>query len=85
MEFKVGDLLKFKDGSWWAKRDTVFRDTGSLVLVTNDLESSKKFFYGAVCGSDNGEEHLWAIDQFDVVSAAGSKKISREKKRSSVS
>lgn len=74
MAFKVGDLLKFKDDSWWKQRDRVFRDTGShgsLVLVTNDLESSKQFFYGIICGSESGEEHLWSHDQFDMVSESG--------------
>ena len=73
MDFKVGDLLRFKEGSWWRERDRVFRlpaSPGSLVLVTNHLESSKNFFYGIICGSEYGEEHLWSIDQFDVVSEA---------------
>mgnify|MGYP003634360773 FL=1 len=82
MAFEVGDLLKFKEGSWWTQRDRVFRHTGSLasyVLVTNSLLSSERFFYGVICGSESGEEHLWSGDQFDMVSAVGSKKNSREK------
>tara|TARA_R110002124_G_scaffold245430_1_gene410580 strand:- start:208 stop:429 length:222 start_codon:yes stop_codon:yes gene_type:complete len=69
MAFKAGDLLKFKEDSWWTQRDRVFRNTGSLasyVLVTDSLESSERFFYGLVCGT--GETHLWSQDQFDMVS-----------------
>ena len=86
MAFNVGDLLKFKEGSWWTQRDRVFRHTGSvasLILVTNSLLSSERFFYGVICGSDSNEEHLWSGDQFDMVSAVGSKKISRRKKSES--
>ena len=72
MAFKAGDLLRFKEDSWWTQRDTAFRGTvshGSLVLVTNSLDSSKQFFYGTICGSDSNESHLWTSDQFDMVSA----------------
>jgi hypothetical protein len=72
-KFKVGDLLRFKKDSWWLNRSDGFRDNynyASLVLVTDDLMSSEKFFYGTVC--DSGETHLWTTDQFDMVSEADS-------------
>jgi hypothetical protein len=81
MAFKAGDLLKFKEDSWWTKRDREFREPisfgsltgpinqGRLVLVTNSLDSSERFFYGIICGSDSREAHLWSSDQFDLVSA----------------
>jgi len=73
--FRVGDLVRFKEDSWWLKRSANFRNLGgkyspdSLVLVTDDLVSSQQFFYGIVCGSD-GEAHLWSSDQFDLVQGA---------------
>jgi len=84
MAFKVGDLLKFKEDSWWTKRDRAFRmptSPGSLVLVTNQLESSERFFYGTICGSDSGEEHLWSGDQFDMVSAVPANLIVKQQKK----
>ena len=73
--FSVGDLVRFKENSWWLKRSAGFRNLGgkyspaSLVLVTDDLVSSQQFFYGIVCGGD-GEAHLWSSDQFDLVQKA---------------
>jgi hypothetical protein len=70
--FKVGDLLRFKKDSWWLKRSTPHREPSnfdSLVLVTDSIESSKRFFYGRVCST--GETHLWSHDQFDLVQKAG--------------
>ena len=67
--FSAGDLVKVKEDSSWLKRSQTFRAMiapGSLVLVTDDILSSKKFFYGVVCGGD-GESHLWSSDQFDLV------------------
>jgi hypothetical protein len=81
--FKAGDLVRFKEDSWWLKKSANFRNLGgkyspaSLVLVTDDLVSSQQFFYGVVCGGD-GESHLWSCDQFDLLSSAGSEKISRK-------
>lgn len=69
MVFKTGDLVKFKEDSWWLDKSSGFRrpySTDSLVLVTDDLVSSNKFFYGLVCGGDE-EAHLWSSDQFDLV------------------
>ena len=70
-EVGVGDLLKIKEGSWWLKRDNPYRKAaspGSLVLVTDSIESSKRFFYGLDCAT--GETHLWSHDQFDLVQKA---------------
>jgi hypothetical protein len=67
--FSAGDLVKVREDSSWLKRSQTFRAMiapGSLVLVTDDILSSKKFFYGIVCGGD-GEAHLWSSDQFDLV------------------
>jgi hypothetical protein len=70
--FSVGDLVKVKKDSWWLKRSQTFRTMiapDSLVLVTDDIVSSEKFFYGVVCGGD-GESHLWSSDQFNLVQKA---------------
>jgi len=70
--FKVGDLVKFRENSWWTSRSAGFRkkySPASLVLVTNNLEESDIFFYGIVCG-DGSEAHLWSHDQFDLVQKA---------------
>ena len=72
--FKVGDLLKFREGSWWLKRTSGFRNGGkpyspdSLVLVIGfDAPSNTDFFYGRVCFS--GEEGLWTSEEFELVSS----------------
>ena len=68
-DFKVGDLVGVRKGS------EVFRDlpaTAGLVLVTNELPTSPRFFYGVVCST--GEEHLWSYDQFLLVSKANGDK-----------
>ena len=71
--FKVGDLLKFKKGSWWLTRTAGFRNGGvaynsdSLILVTKtDGLARSGFFYGRMCCS--GEESLWTAEEFDLVS-----------------
>jgi hypothetical protein len=69
MGFKAGDLVKVRDDSWWLKRSQTFRTMiapGSLVLVTDNIVGSQRFFYGLVCGGD-GEAHLWSCDQFEMV------------------
>ena len=66
--FKVGDLVKFKESSWWRTDRASFvdpRNVASLGLVTDSIESSNRFFYGLVCST--GETHLWSHDQFDLV------------------
>ena len=68
--FETGDLIRFKDDSWWLNRDAGFQgkySNASLILVTDDIVKSQQFFYGVVCGGD-GEAHLWSHDQFDLVS-----------------
>jgi len=67
-DFKVGDLVQMKPGS------EVFQAlpaTSSLVIVTNELPTSPRFFYGRVCAT--GDEHLWSYDQFDLLSPAKKK------------
>ena len=70
--FEAGDLVRFKEDSWWLKKSANFRNLGkkyspaSLVLVTDDIVKSQQFFYGVVCGGD-GEAHLWSHDQFNLV------------------
>jgi hypothetical protein len=83
MAFNVGDLLKFKPASQvnCALTGKPLLGTDGFVLVTDSLESSKRFFYGLACGT--GEAQLWSIDRFDMVSAVDSKKISRRKKSES--
>ena len=69
MDFKAGDLVKLKPDSWWYKRSASCRKlvVSGLIMVTDGLPGSDKFFYGFVCGLD-GEIHLWSNDQFDLVS-----------------
>jgi hypothetical protein len=73
--FEAGDLVKFKKESWWLKRSGGFRNLGekyspdSLILVTDDLVKSERFFYGIVCGGDK-EAHLWTHEEFELVSGA---------------
>jgi len=65
-DFKIGDLVKMKPAS------EVFADMAAsdcLVLVTDELESSSRFFYGLA--SHDGETHLWSYDQFYLLSKAG--------------
>ena len=71
--FRVGDLLKFKEGSWWLKRTSGFRNNGkpynpdSLVLVIGfHTPSNTGFFYGRVY--PGGEERLWTSEEFELVS-----------------
>jgi len=78
--FKAGDLVRFKEDSWWLNRSAGFRkgagsagfrekyNAASLVLVTDDIIESERFFYGIICGGD-GEAHLWSSDQFNLVQA----------------
>ena len=63
--FEVGDLLRPKPSSFM-KTDTLSED---LVLVSDSLSSSNRFFYGIVCST--GEQHLWSYDQFYLLSGAG--------------
>jgi hypothetical protein len=42
--------------------------SASLVIVTNELPASQRFFYGRVCAT--GDEHLWSYDQFYLLSKA---------------
>ncbi len=73
--FEAGDLVRFKEDSWWLKKSANFRNLGkkyspaSLVLVTDDIVKSQQFFYGVVCGGD-GETHLWSHEEFDLVQEA---------------
>jgi len=71
--FSPGDLLRFKEDSYWRTERANFVDpasVASLVLVTDSIESSNRFFYGLVCST--GETHLWSHDQFDLVQEASS-------------
>jgi len=70
--FNVGDLLKFKSSS---KVFAALPASAALVLMTQKVSGSSRFFYGRVCST--GEEHLWSYDQFYLLSAAA-KKISRK-------
>ena len=66
--FEAGDLVRLKKDSWWVKRSQTFREMiadDSLVLVTDDIVKSQRFFYGLVCAT--GETRLWTHDQFDLV------------------
>lgn len=67
-DFKVGDLVKFKEHS---EVFAALPATSGLVLVTKDLPSSSQFFYGQLCAT--GEEHLWGYDQFCLLSPTGEK------------
>ncbi len=68
-DFKVGDLVKMKPAS------DVFAAlpaSAGLVLVTQELPESPRFFYGRVCAT--GDEHLWSYDQFYLLSRASGEK-----------
>jgi len=67
-DFKVGDLVKMKPAS---KAFQHLPASAGLVLVTNELPTSARMFYGRVCST--GEEHLWSYDQFYLLSRAGEK------------
>ena len=67
-EFKVGDLVKMKPSS---EVFAALPAASSLVIVTNELPTSPRFFYGRVCST--GDEHLWSYDQFYLLSRAGKK------------
>ncbi len=64
-DFKVGDLVKMKPSS---EVFAALPASAGLVLVTQELPESPRFFYGRVCSS--GEEHLWSYDQFYLLSKA---------------
>ena len=69
--FEAGDLVRLKKDSWWVKRSQTFREMiadDSLVLVTDDIVKSQRFFYGLICST--GETRLWTHDQFDLVQEA---------------
>ena len=68
-DFKVGDLVKMKPAS------DVFAAlpaSAGLVLVTQELPESPRFFYGRVCAT--GDEHLWSYYQFYLLSRASGEK-----------
>ena len=72
--FRVGDLIRMKDGCWWLREDgarfRTYTEEDRLVLVTklsDDRVQSESFFYGRVCST--GEERLWTIDEFELVSS----------------
>ena len=64
--FKVGDLVKMKPAS---EVFAAMPASDCLVLVTQELPDSPRFFYGLA--SHDGETHLWSYDQFYLVSKAG--------------
>jgi len=66
--FKVGDLVRMEPVS---EAFAALPAANSLVIVTNELPSSTRFFYGRVCST--GDEHLWNCDQFCLLSRAGEK------------
>ena len=66
--FKVGDLVQMQPVS---EVFAALPASAGLVIVTNELPSSSRFFYGQLCST--GEEHLWNCDQFDLLSPAGKK------------
>ena len=65
--FKVGDLVRMEPVS---EAFAALPAANSLVIVTNELPSSTRFFYGRVC-YDNKEDHLWSYDRFFLISKAG--------------
>ncbi len=67
-DFKVGDLVKMKPSS---EVFAALPASAGLVIVTNELPTSPRFFYGRVCAT--GDEHLWSYDQFYLLSRAGEK------------
>ena len=70
--FEAGDLVRVKKDSWWLERSQTFRKMiaiDDIILVTDDIVKSQRFFYGVVCGGD-GEAHLWSHDQFNLVQEA---------------
>ena len=73
--FEAGDLVKFKESSWWVKRSAGFRNKGnkyspdSILLATDEIVKSQRFFYGVVCGGD-GEALLWSHTDVDLVQGA---------------
>ena len=70
--FETGDLVRVKKDSWWLERSQTFRKmiaVDDIILVTDDIVKSQRFFYGVICGGSE-EAHLWSHDQFDLVQAA---------------
>ena len=65
-DFRVGDLVKMKPAS---EVFAAMPAADSLVLVTDEIEESSRFFYGLA--SHDGETHLWSYDQFYLISKAG--------------
>jgi len=68
-DFKVGDLVKMKPAS---EVFAALPASAGLVLVTQELPESPRFFYGRVCAT--GDEHLWSYDQFYLLSKANGEK-----------
>jgi len=70
--FEAGDLVRVKKDSWWLERSQTFRKmiaVDDILLVTDDIVKSQRFFYGVICGG-SGESHLWSHDQFELVQEA---------------
>ena len=72
--FRVGDLIRMRDNCWWLREDGArfrsYSEEDRLVLVTKlaeDYVQNDSFFYGRVCFT--GEERLWTIDEFELVSS----------------
>ncbi len=70
--FDIGDLVRFKPTEYTNKVFQDLSDAESLVLVTNNLPSSKNFFYGMLLST--GIIHLWNGEQFYLVAAKSNKK-----------
>ncbi len=69
--FRVGDLIRMKDGCWWLQengpRFRNYTEKDRLVLVTKiQDEQGSGFFYGSICST--GEERLWTANEFELVS-----------------
>ena len=77
--FNIGDLVRFKPTEYTNKVFQDLSDAESLVLVTDNLPSSKNFFYGMLLST--GIIHLWNGEQFYLVSAKRNKKKFRAKTR----
>jgi len=64
-DFKVGDLVKMKPAS---EVFAALPASAGLVLVTQEVPGSSRFFYGLAC--HDGATHLWSYDQFYLLSRA---------------
>ena len=77
--FNIGDLVRFKPTEYTNKVFQDLSDAESLVLVTDNLSSSKSFFYGMLLST--GIIHLWNGEQFYLVAAKSNKKNFEQKTR----